>query len=253
MIVEGGLLLLVEAISFEGGLDFCIGFFWPSGGLAFEHGKGEAAVHGDELLSGRSFVALASVGPVATTVDEFSFPKHVEAHGVGAEGEVDAFGISDADAPWIGPGDEVAIDGGFSGGGNDGDGRSAASLFAAFRFGIGEGFHLHLGSFPSERDELLTLKFVVFDFNIGAAFFELNGFFGGGAGGPDAIACDDFFSVDAYGASVIGVVVEGVFAIARDIEPAFPDETVVVAFVVFESGMLEGDEAFFFFLGVYGF
>jgi len=70
----------------------------------------------------------------------------------------------------------------------------------------------------------VALVFEVLDLDVGATFFEIDGFFGRFASASGAISGDEFFAINGDGSSVIGIEEEGVFAIAGDIEPAFPDE-----------------------------
>ena len=91
------------------------------------------------------------------------------------------------------------------------------------------------GAFPGEGDEFISGEFVVFDFDLGAAFFKIDGLFGGLASGSNVVAGDDFLAVDGDGAAVIGVVMEGVFAILGHFKPAFPSEPVCVAVLIFQG------------------
>lgn len=115
---------------------------------------------------------------------------------------------------------------------------------------VGEGGGAVSGATPLELDFLVTADLEVFDLDFVTAFFEGDGGLVWFAELIDAVAGDDFAAIEGQGASVIGVEGEGVGSFDGGVEVAFPNHAEIVLAVVSEGGLIEGNDAVFFFFAI---
>ena len=184
---------------------------------------------------------------MAAAVVEPFLPEELNAHVVGAEGEVDAAIVADADGARGGACDESSVEGSAVLGGIDRDGRVE---WAFFGDGVGEGkLSLDAGAFHREGDAFSAGDFEVFDPDRVVTFFE--GDFAGFDSSHRAWLGDigDEFVIDEQGRAVIGLEVEGVSAVLGDGEITGPDNSEVVLF--FDRG--EANFSVVLFVGGVGF
>ena len=85
----------------------------------------------------------------------------------------------------------------------------------------------------------LTAEFIILNFDVDAALFERDRSFGRLAGRANVVSGNDFFSAYGYGATIIGVVGKSILSVARNIDPALPDDSIIIATIFFECGVLK--------------
>ena len=160
---------------------------------------------------------------MVAAVHELAAPDELGGEVVGAVGEVQPVGETDADRARRNLVDEVTVDRGDAFLGFDRD--EDAFLGGLAGLGLGEPLDvLVLRSLVAEHDDFLAGVFDVFDADRGEALLQDDGnFLAAAADGADALDLGDTFSTDVESAEVIAIEGEGILAVDGSVELGGPD------------------------------